>query len=276
MTTHAPNPQQIRAAWDTLADGFDEFMTPLTMRVGEQIVDRLGIRPGSRVLDVAAGSGAVALAAARAGARVTATDVAPRMIEALRARAHAAGLADLDSRVMDGMALELADDTFDVSASLNGVSVFPDLAGGLAELVRVTRPGGRVAVGAFGAFPKAEFIAFFISAIRATVPGFTPPPGPLPPFRLADPEVFRRQLAAAGLTGCTVETISWDMAFESATDLWNAVTSSNPIAVQVIADLTDHQVEQVRQVLDGMLRERSGGRAGAVLHTDINLGIGTK
>jgi SAM-dependent methyltransferase len=177
---------------------------------------------------------------------------------------------------MDGMALEFPDDAFDVSASLNGVSVFPDLAGGLAELVRVTRPGGRVVVGAFGAFPRAELIAFFVGAIQATVPGFTPPPGALPPFRLADPEVFGQQLAAAGLTGCAVETIRWDTPFESATHLWNVITSSHPIGAQLVADLTSEQAEQVRQVLDGMLRERSGGGPGAVLHADINLGIGTK
>jgi ubiquinone/menaquinone biosynthesis C-methylase UbiE len=276
MTTHAPTQEQVRAAWDTLAAGFDEYMTPLTMQVGEEIVDRAGIQPGSRLLDVAAGSGAVALAAARVAAQVVATDIAPGMIEALRARANAAGLSNLDARVMDGMALEFPDDTFDVSASLNGVSVFPDLAGGLAELVRVTRPGGRVVVGAFGAFPRAELIAFFVGAIQATVPGFTPPPGSLPPFRLADPEVFGQQLAAAGLTGCAVETIRWDTPFESATHLWNVVTSSHPIGAKLVADLTPQQAEQVRQVLDGMLRERSGGGPGAVLHADINLGIGTK
>jgi ubiquinone/menaquinone biosynthesis C-methylase UbiE len=276
MTTHAPTQEQVRAAWDTLAAGFDEFMTPLTMRVGEEIVQRAGIQPGGRLLDVAAGSGAVGLAAARAGAQVVDTDIAPRMIEALQARAHAAGLSNLDARVMDGMALEFPDNAFDVSASLNGVSVFPDLTGGLAELVRVTRPGGRVVVGAFGAFPRAELIVFFLGAIRAAVPGFTPPPGPLPPFRLADREVFGQQLAAAGLTGCEVETIRWDTPFESASHLWQVVTSSHPIPAQLVADLPRQQAEQVRQVLDGMLRERSGGEPGAVLHADINVGIGTK
>lgn len=276
MTTQIPTQEQVRAAWDAIATGFDEFVTPLTMRVGADIVHRAAIEPGSRLLDVATGSGAVGLAAARAGARVVATDIAPGMIEALRIRADAASLSNLDARVMDGMALEFPDGAFDVAVSLNGVSVFPDLAGGLAELARVTRPGGRVVVGAFGAFGKAEFIAFFFGAIRATVPGFTPPPAPLPPFRLADPDVFARQLAAVGLTGCTVETIRWDTPFESAAHLWKAITVSNPIGAQLAASLTSQQAEQARQVLDGMLRERSGGRPGAVLHTDINLGIGTK
>lgn len=276
MTTHAPTQNQVRAAWDAIADGFDEYVTPLNLPLGEQIVRRAQVQPGNRLLDVATGSGAVALPAARAGAHVVATDLAPRMIEALQARAHAAGLSNLEAKVMDGMALDFPDGTFDISVSLHGVTMFPDLAGGLAELARVTRPGGRVAIGALGPLPQVEFIAFFLGALQAAVPTFTPPAGPPPPFRLADPRVFDQHLASAGLSHRTVETIRWDIPIDSADHLWKTVTASNPIGAQWVADLTAQQAQQVRQVLDGMLRERSGGGPSAVLHADINIGIGTR
>lgn len=99
-----------------------------------------------RVLDVAAGSGALSIPAAQRGARVLATDISPPMVERLLVRARTAGLLDLEARVMDGYALDLEDDTFDLTASQNGVSVFPDFARGLAEMVRVTRPGGQVMI----------------------------------------------------------------------------------------------------------------------------------
>ena len=98
------------------------------------------------------------------------------MIERLGARARAEGLTDIEGRVMDAQALDLADGTFDVSASQNGVTMVPDLDTGLAEMVRVTRPGGTVLVVAFGALDKAEFLGFFISAVKPVVPGFTGPP----------------------------------------------------------------------------------------------------
>ena len=277
MTTRTPTQEQIRGAWDAVAARFDEFATPETMRVAEEIVRRADVGPGTRLLDVAAGSGALAIPAARRGAQVTAVDIAPTMIGRLRARARAERLSSLEGLVMDGLALDLADDTFDVSVSLNGVSVFPDISGGLAEMVRVTRPGGRVVVGAFGPLPRVEFITFVMGAAQAAVPGFTPLPAdpPPPPFQVADPGVFRERLARAGLAGVSVEPVTWELRISSATHLWNVFTSSNPIGARLVAGLTPQQRTDVVQVLDGMLRERSGGGPGAVLHAEINIGTGT-
>jgi hypothetical protein len=66
------------------------------------------------------------------------------------------------------------------------------------------------------------------------------------------------------------------MAFRSGAHLWDSVTSSNPIGAQLVAGLTEAQADEARQVLDGMLRERSGGGPGAVLHAEVNVGVGTK
>jgi ubiquinone/menaquinone biosynthesis C-methylase UbiE len=277
MTTHTPT-KQIRDAWDAVAVGFDEFVTPQTLGLGEEVVGRLGLGPGMRLLDVGTGTGALAIPAARLGSQVVAIDIAPTMIERLRDRAAEEGLPNLEGRVMDGQALDLEDGTFDVSASQNGVSLFPNLAGGLAELVRVTKPGGRVLIVVFGPLKKVEFFGFFMGALQAAVPGFTPLPTDPPPlpFQVADPDVLRRRLTEAGLTGVTVEAVTWDMRFESVTQFWDWIISSNPIAVQLTADLTAEQTADVRQVLDGMFRERSGGMPGVVLHTGVNVGVGTK
>lgn len=270
--------QQTRAAWDKLAIGFDEFTTPFAITIGEDALHRVGLRPGMRFLDVAAGSGALSIPAARLGAQVLATDIAPTMIELLNARARAEGLSNVEARVMDGQALELEDDTFDVSGSQNGVSLFPDLKRGLRELVRVTRPGGHALIVAFGPPQKAEFFTFFIGAMHAAVPGFTGPPMDPPPlpFQVADPEKLHQELADAGLTDVRVETATWQMQFHSARHFWDMVTTSNPIGAMLVAGLPEEQRAEVQQVLDGMLRERSGGGPDAVLHTEVNIGIGTK
>lgn len=278
MSTQAPSTERIRDSWDAIATRFDEFVTPKAVVFGGEALRRADLRPGMRFLDVAAGTGALSIPAAQRGAQVLATDIAPAMVERLNARAQAEGLSNLEGVVMDGEALDLDDDTFDVSASQNGVSLFPNLEAGLSEMVRVTRPGGRVLIVAFGPLPKAEFITFFMGAMQAAVPGFTPLPiNPPPlPFQLANPTAFHRKLVDAGLVDVEVETVTWDMPFESAAQLWDLFISSNPIGAQLTANLNDEQAAGVRQVLDGMLRERSGGERGAVLHTETNIGLGTK
>lgn len=272
-----PAPEQIRDGWDRIAAGFDRFTTPLSIGMAEHALGRVGLRAGMRFLDVAAGSGALSIPAARLGARVVAADISPTMIERLEARALAEGLSHLEGRVMDGHALDLEDDTFDIAGSQNGVSLFPDLMRGLRELVRVTKPGGRVMLVAFGAPRKVEFLTFFLGAIQAVAPDFTglPTDPPPLPFQVADPDVLRRRMTEAGLTDVRVETTVWRAEFESGTHLWDVVTHSNPIGAALVADLEPAQAAEVRQVLDGMLRERSGGGP-AVLDHQMNIGVGAK
>lgn len=274
--TTAPTLEQVRAAWDGIAPRFDEHVTPQTQTLGARLLPGLGVTAGTHVLDVAAGTGALALPAARLGAHVTAVDVSPVMVERLAARARTEGL-DIDARVMDANALDLADGSVDVSVSQHGVSVLPDMARGLREMARVTRPGGRVLVVAFGPLPQAEFLTFFFGALRAAAPGAPslPTDPPPPPFQAADPTRFTALLTGAGLSDVHVRPDRWELTVRSAQHLWDVVTSSNPIGAGVAAALSAEQAAEARRVLDGMLRERSGGTPGAVLRTSVNVGTGT-
>lgn len=270
-------PQPAPAGWDTIAAAYDEVVTPVAMRFAEALLDRVDVGPGTRMLDVAAGSGALAVPAAQRGAHVVATDVSTGLIDRLARRAQTEGLAHLDAQVMDGQALDLADGTFDVAASQFGLNLFPDIPRGASELARVTRPGGTVLVAVFGSPQKAEFLGFFLGAVKATVPDFAPPDfSDAPPTRLADPDKLRRVLTEAALTDVRIETVDWAMEFRSGTHLWDLVMGSNPMGAMLVADLTEDQRADVRQVLDGMLRERSAGGPGATLTTDVNVAVAKK
>lgn len=268
--------EQTQHAWEAIAEGYDEFVTPTHMSLGGEALTRAGLAPGLRFLDVAAGSGALSLPAARLGARVTATDIAPAMIERLGERARREGLR-VETRVMDGHALELEDDSFDIAGSQYGVMLFPDLPRALREMQRVTRPGGRVFLVVYGPPTQVEFLGFFMAALQATVPGFTglpldPPPLP---FQVADPGLLRQALVNAGLKDVRVDTVTQQMEFRSGQHLWDWIVNSNPLATMLVADLTKAQEGAVRDALDRMLRERSGGRATAVLTDPNHIGVGT-
>lgn len=273
MTTHQH--EQTRAAWDEIAAGYDRFVTPTHMWLADQALDRAGVGAGMRFLDVACGSGALSIPAARRGARVVAVDQSPVMIERLGERARAEGF-ELDARVMDGHALDLADDAVDASGSQFGVMLFPDLPRGLRELVRVTRPGGPVVIVAYGDPSGVEFIGVFIAAMHAVVPGFTGIPDDPPPlpFQVADPARLRSELVAAGLAEVRLETITEALEFDSGRAMWNWVTNSNPIGAMLVADLTSAQRERLRTTLEDMLRERGGGGP-AVLTNPVHIAVGT-
>ena len=113
--------------------------------VSELLARAADVHSGQRVLDVAAGSGNTALAAARRGARVTATDLVPGLLETASRRAAAEGL-ELDVQLADAQELPFEDGTFDVVMSSFGAMYAPDQQRTASELIRVCRPGGRIAM----------------------------------------------------------------------------------------------------------------------------------
>lgn len=230
-------------------------------------------------MDVAAGPGGLSLPAARLGAKVLATDWSPAMVERFEARVREEGLGEAEGRVMDAHDLKIEDDTFDVTGSQFGVMLVPDQPVALREMVPVTKPGGRVLLIAYGSPAEFETLQFFIAALRALVPdfeGLPDDPSPLE-FQVADPDVLRQRLTDAGLNDVTVDTTHQErVEFRSGQEMWDWVLSSNPITGMTVGELTDEQQATMRHVLDGMLRERSGGSGPAVLTAPLNVGVGTK
>ncbi|WP_412542963.1 methyltransferase domain-containing protein [Longispora sp. K20-0274] len=266
-------------AWDAIAAGYDTFVAPGEAGFATEALRKAGLKAGERFLDVAAGPGGLSLPAARLGARVLATDWSAAMLERFDARVRQEGLADAESRVMDAHHLDLPDDRFDVTGSQFGVMLVPDQPQALREMVRVTKPGGRVVLIAYGSPDEIEFLHFFVAALQAVVPDFEGVPDDPPPleFQVSDPEVLRRRLTDAGLRDVTVDTsLTEDLRFRTGQELWDWVLGSNPIATTLTADLTDEQKTTVREVLDGMIRERSTGSGPAVLTSPLNIGIGHK
>lgn len=136
---------QVRAMFDRIAGVYDVMNSVMTAglhhRWRRRAVDLAAVGPGSRVLDVATGTGDLAIEAAARGAEVVGTDFSEAMLE--RARAKAPGIAFEQG---DALALRYPDGAFDAATVGFGARNFADLDQGLREMARVVRPGGRVVV----------------------------------------------------------------------------------------------------------------------------------
>ena len=230
-------------------------------------------------LDVAAGSGALAIPAARLGANVTAVDQSPLMLELLAKRAHAEQL-QVECRVMDGHALDFPAGSFDAAGSQFGVMLFPDMPTGIREMARVTRSGGRVLVTAYGDPHSIDFLTLFVHAVRTVRPEFSGPPADPPPlpFQLQDPNRLRQVLLGAGLQNVQVETITESTQFAGGAAFWEWVISSNPIVEEILGELSLSASERktLMRSVDELVRNRANGDAITTLSNPVNVGFGVK
>jgi ubiquinone/menaquinone biosynthesis C-methylase UbiE len=159
----------------------------ITVPLARELVDAVNLRSGSRVLDVACGTGHVAIEAARAFCDVTGIDYVPALVETARARAAAEDL-DIDFRAADAERLPFADNSFDYVLSAIGVMFAADHDRAAAELVRVTRPGGRIGL---ANWTPTGFVGRLLKTVGGHVP---PPPAAQPPTRWGTEEVITELL----------------------------------------------------------------------------------
>jgi ubiquinone/menaquinone biosynthesis C-methylase UbiE len=174
---------RLKATWmDGNYDYFSRFMESSAV----EFLDRIDVPRGARLLDVATGSGQLALIAARRGARVTGVDIAANSIAAARGRALSEGL-DVRFDEEDAEALPYPDASFDVVTSLFGAMFAPQPDKVAAELVRVCRPGGTIAM---ANWTKEGFIG----QMFGTFAKFIAPPGMPSPVLWGNEEVVRERL----------------------------------------------------------------------------------
>lgn len=163
-------------------------VSPFLEACAHKLAEACAIAPGMSVLDVAAGDGNFALAAAARGAAVTASDYTPRMLELGRARSAAAGV-DVEWIDADAEDLPFADDAYDVVASVFGAMFAPRPEVVAGEMVRVCKPGGTVGMASYG------WSGFLGDYTKLLARYSNPAPFELPsPFEWGEEEVVRRRL----------------------------------------------------------------------------------
>lgn len=213
-----------RNQWDAAAEAWHNWAPTLPQWLGpatELMLDMAGVKPGSRVLDVAAGAGDQTLQAAKRvgpGGFVLATDISPKILELALENAQNKGLENVQTLVLDGENLDVETGAFDAVISRVGLIYFPDQQKALLGRHKAPKPRARLGAIVYSTADKKQFFSVPVSVIRRRANLPPPAPGQPGPFSLGGDGVLRDALARAGFRDVEEQRVPAPLKMKSATD----------------------------------------------------------
>jgi ubiquinone/menaquinone biosynthesis C-methylase UbiE len=251
-----------RAQWQAAADAWHRLGPFLGSWLGpatEAMFELARIGPGSRVLDVAAGAAEQSIAAARRvgpSGHVLATDIAPALLELADADARAAGLTNLQTRELDGEALDvLPAASFDAAISRVGLIYFPDQQRALAGMRHALRPGGRVAAVVYSTPERNGFFSIPVKIIRERAQLPPPLPEQPGPFSLGGEGTLEAAFVKAGLRDVEVRRVPSPVSLPSAAECVRFERESFGALHQMMVSLDEAERAQVWRDIEEALRQ---------------------
>ncbi len=247
--------EAIAAVFTATSSSHDTVGMPVFGHFGSLLVDRAELQVGDRVLDIAAGTGATLLPATRRVAetgRVVGIDLAPGMVDRLRASIAANRLANAEALVGDAENLPFADESFDAVVCGFGLFFFPDPATALGEVRRVLRGAGRLAISTFA----REGSASVASVWEDLSPFVTPPPQTDNHLDFDEPEQLHEALDTAGFTDIVVEESPFELMLPDF-DAWWAWLRTMEFHIE-LERLDEETRERLRESARARLMTRPG------------------
>jgi SAM-dependent methyltransferase len=232
----------LHGMWASVAPGWrvhaalvDETSTPITSRM----LELADLRPGDRVLELACGPGGAGLAAARRiepGGEVVMSDIAPEMTAIAAARAKEQGVGNVSTLELDLEQISQPDGSYDAVLCREGLMLVPDPDRAAAEIARVLRPGGRVAVAVWGPRSSNPWLGIILDAVSAQLGTPVPPPGIPGPFSLDDAGRVERLFVEAGFSEVVVDEVHLAHRAASFEEWWAARSAlAGPLAKMLAA-----------------------------------------
>jgi SAM-dependent methyltransferase len=234
-----------RDAHDRIAGSYNELFAAVTDEAIAPLLDAVQPIAGRRLLDVAAGPGRLARAAANRGAVTTGCDLAPAMVELARRLSP-----DIRFDEASADALPYADHSFEAVVCAFGIGHFPDPERAISELARVVAPDGLVALSWWDAFSRNRVNGIFhevIAKLGVSAPGLLPH-GP-PMDRFSDPQTFADFIRSAGLIDVRAKSVSSSHRLDGFDQLWELAMGSFARASSLIRSQTDDMQRTIRQAV---------------------------
>ena len=248
-----------QTTYNLASDYFDARPLGFWARYGRRTVERLALRPGARVLDLACGTGASALPAAEAvgpTGRVTGVDLAERLLARGREKANQQGLNNIEFLQADMTELKYPDAHFDAVICVFGVFFVPEMEALVAEMWRMVRPGGKLAVTTWGPRIFAPAYDVWNAAVRQVRPDLYVAYNPWD--RITTPEAVRTLFHGAGVPSVDVQPEDGYQPLSVPEDFWAIALGSG--LRWTIDQLGPEGAEQVKASMLTWLDEHKVGR----------------
>ena len=244
----------------------------------ETMLEVASIGIGSRVLDVAAGTGEQTLMAARRvgpSGSVLATDIAAEMLKITAEAAHQAGLSNVTTRVMDAQQLVVEPESFDAAISRLGLMFIPDLQGALTSIRRALKPGGKLAAIVVSSAEKNRYLALPLEI--GCRHGRRPASAldGIGVFSLGSPAVLETAFMKAGFSNVTVQAAPTRRRFASRAEAVQVKRNSCPEVGDLMADLSDAEREMAWAEIEQAISQFEGPN-GVDVPGEVLIGAGTK
>ena len=244
----------------------------------ERMLEVASVHLGSRVLDVAAGTGDQTLVTARRVGPmgyVLATDVSSSMLSVAADSARKEGLTNVETRVVDAENLALDGDSFDAVICRIALMLFPNPANALTEMRRVLKPGGKVAVIVFSALEKNPYHGIVFKIVQRL--GNIPPPSPGEPwmYALGEPGALDNVYRRSGFLNVSVQALRIQRRFPSAADTIRTMRNSAGDLRELMNRLNEAERERAWAEIEEQLRQFDGPN-GIEVPGEVLIGFGTK
>jgi SAM-dependent methyltransferase len=250
-----------------------EFVWDSTRHISERLVERLDAAEGDTVLELAAGTGETSfMLADRVGAsgKVISSDFAAAMVDAARRRGEELGIDNVEFRVLDAEAMELADDSVDGVLCRFGYMLMADPAKALGETRRVLRAGGRVSFAVWG--PPQDNLWAAIPAMTLVEAGHLPPPEPGAPsiFALNEPARITELVTGAGFGEPEIEQVPVEWPYQTPEVHWEKTMKLATPLAKVVGELDEDERESVRlTVAERVSQQLAEGQIGGLVHVVV-------